>query len=517
MNDPLQQLLADGVIDQVVARLKSGKEADIWLVQHGSEVVAAKVYKDLHARNFRNNAAYKEGRQVRDSRTQRAMDRGSRFGQQAAEEAWKAKESDALHQLHAAGVRVPRPVMFYEGVLLMEAVVDAEGHAAPRLVETAVPPERAAEWYADLRQQVVRMLCCDLIHGDLSPYNVLLAWNGPTVIDFPQVVGAAHNSQAERFFERDLETIRRFFAPLDPAVAAAAGDAREIWRAYVRRELTPDFVPTGRLPPEPARHGRHERHGGRSHERDRKPHGGRHGGPQPHAGGKPAQSGAPQGGGRAAQSGPQRGAPNRPAQPTPPQTGAPNRPAQPPSPPRGEGRGGAARSTPQHHGGGRPAHSGPRGAPSRPAQPPQAGAPNRPAQPTPPQSGAPSRPALPPSPPRGEGRGGAARSTPQPHAGGRPAHPGPHRGQQGRPAQSPSPPAAESRGGAARSAPPPHVRRDARGGPRDDRRGGHPPRPPRREPPGPLVTYVTRPPLSPPQPKPPGEDDKPGRPPHGKR
>src|SRR6266536_661261 len=187
MTDPLAPLLADGVIDEVVGRLKSGKEADLWLVRHAGEIVAAKVYKERQSRGFRNNAAYKEGRLVRDTRTQRAMQRGTRFGQAAAEDAWKAKEAEALHTLHATGVRVPKPVMFYEGVLLMELVVD-------------------------LRGQMIAMLCCDLVHGDLTAYNVLLGWNGPVVIDFPQVVGAAHNNQAEGFFRRDLENLRRFFA-----------------------------------------------------------------------------------------------------------------------------------------------------------------------------------------------------------------------------------------------------------------------------------------------------------------
>lgn len=288
MAEPLALLLDDGVIDEIYARLKSGKEADIYLVRHAGEVVAAKVYKERNARNFKNNAAYKEGRRVRNTRTQRAMDKGSRFGQAAAEEAWKAKESEALHKLHAAGVRVPRPVMFYEGVLLMETILDANGRPAPRLIEADIPREKAAEWYADLRSQVVRMLTCDLVHGDLSPYNVLLAWNGPTVIDFPQVIGAAHNSQAERFFERDLDTIQRFFASLDPALAAHAGDSREIWRAFVRRELTPDFVPTGKGGGHAPAQGRRQEHREgrqeRPHER-REPHAGhRHEAtkPQPH-------------------------------------------------------------------------------------------------------------------------------------------------------------------------------------------------------------------------------------------
>jgi RIO kinase 1 len=255
MTEPLAPLLADGVIDEVVARLKSGKEADVWLVRHGDEIVAAKVYKARHARNFKNNAVYKEGRHVRSTRTQRAMDRGSRFGQKASEDAWKAKESDALHRLHAAGVRVPRPVLFFEGVLLMEVVVDGHGHPAPRLVDAHVPPDQAAAMYADIRKQAIGMLACDLIHGDLSPYNVLIGVNGPVIIDLPQVVGAAHNSQAEAFFLRDIQNIHRFFAALDPALRSAEGDGREVWRAYVRRELTADFVPAGRRP-EPERHRR---------------------------------------------------------------------------------------------------------------------------------------------------------------------------------------------------------------------------------------------------------------------
>jgi RIO kinase 1 len=250
--NPLEPLLTDGVIDEVVARLKGGKEADVWLVRHAGEILAAKVYRSRQIRSFRNDAAYREGRQVRNSRTQRAMNRGSRFGRAAAEDDWKARESDALHRLHAAGVRVPRPVMFYEGVLLMEVVVDAQGHPAPRLVDAPLAPELAADLYRDLRRQVVGMLSCDLIHGDLSPFNVLVGWNGPVLIDFPQAIDAAQNQQAEAFLLRDLQNVHRFCASLDPALRAAAGDGAEIWQAYARRELTVDFVPSGRGVPRPA-------------------------------------------------------------------------------------------------------------------------------------------------------------------------------------------------------------------------------------------------------------------------
>ena len=302
MMSPLDPLLADGVIDEVVSRLKSGKEADVWLVRHAGEVVAAKVYRARHARSFKNDAAYKEGRQVRNSRTQRAMDRGSRFGKAAAEDAWKTKEADALYRLHAAGLHVPRPVLFYEGVLLMELVLDAHGHPAPRLVDAPLGPEQAAHLYAVLRSQVVGMLACDLIHGDLSPYNVLVAERGPVVIDFPQVVGAAHNSQAETFFLRDLRNIHQFFAALDPALRASAHDGNEIWRAYLRRELTPDFVPTGRViePPRPqgARgHTHAPHHGGGGPRTGQQPPRDRAGGAHP-AASPPHRIGGPQGGAR---------------------------------------------------------------------------------------------------------------------------------------------------------------------------------------------------------------------------
>ncbi len=262
----LQMLLADGIIDEVIGQLKTGKEAEVWLVRHRGETVAAKIYKEREFRSFKNNAAYKEGRQVRNSRTQRAMNSGSRFGQKAAEAEWKAAEADVLGRLHAAGARVPKPVLFYEGVLLMEVVIDAEGRVAPRLVDAAIARAEAQAMYEVVRAQVVKMLSADLIHGDLSEFNVLLAYDGPVVIDFPQVVGAAQNSRAEHFFKRDLENVRRFFATIDPALNARRGDGDEIWRAYVRRELTPDFVPTGRPPPPPSGQGqrppgRHERRG----------------------------------------------------------------------------------------------------------------------------------------------------------------------------------------------------------------------------------------------------------------
>ncbi|WP_404370934.1 RIO1 family regulatory kinase/ATPase [Corallococcus coralloides] len=256
MNDSLETLLADGIIDAVIGQLKTGKEAEVWLVQHAGQVVAAKLYKERHERNFRNNSGYKEGREVRNSRTRRAMEKGSRFGQAAAEEAWKNAEADSLYKLHAQGVRVPTPVMFYEGILLMELVLDAEGQPAPRLVEAPPQtPEEAEALYLDLRAQVVRTLCADLIHGDLSPYNILMSGSGPTIIDFPQTVAAARNSQAEFYFRRDLDNVRQYLEGFSTRLAGRAGDTGEIWNAYVRRELTPEFVPSGAFREAPRRQG----------------------------------------------------------------------------------------------------------------------------------------------------------------------------------------------------------------------------------------------------------------------
>jgi RIO kinase 1 len=267
----LELLVSEGVLDEVLSQLKSGKEADVFLVRHGDDVIAAKVYKERKQRSFKNNADYKEGRSVRNSRTQRAIDRGSRFGRAAEEEAWKSVEADALYKLHAQGVRVPRPVLFYEGVLLMELVLDAEGRPAPRLIDARLASDVAAALYRDLRGQAVKMLCADLIHGDLSAYNVLLGAAGPTVIDMPQVVAAAANSRSEHFFTRDLENLRRFFAGLDPTLETSRGDAAEIWQAYVRRELFPEFLPSGRAPAPPQQRPAKQAGGGKPREGGQRP------------------------------------------------------------------------------------------------------------------------------------------------------------------------------------------------------------------------------------------------------
>jgi RIO kinase 1 len=246
MASGLEHLLAEGVISEVLARLQSGKEAEVYVVRFGGKVVAAKVYKDRAQRSFKNNSTYKEGRSVRNSRSQRAIDRGSKFGKSAAEDAWKEAEADALYKLHAAEVRVPTPVLYLDGVLLMELVLDGQGNAARRLIDTDLTVGEANAAYHDMIAQLVRILSCDLIHGDLSPYNVLWGADGPVIIDFPQIVSASHNSSSEQFFLRDADNILGHFARIDRSLMVRQSDPLEIWGAYRRRELTPDFRPSGR-------------------------------------------------------------------------------------------------------------------------------------------------------------------------------------------------------------------------------------------------------------------------------
>ncbi len=319
MDEKLELLLADGVIDEVLGRLKSGKEANISLVRRGEEIVAAKVYKDRSTRSFKNNAEYKEGRKVRNTRTQRAMDTGGKFGRDAAEQEWKSAEADALYKLAGSGVRAPAPVMFYEGVLLMDLVLGADGHPAPRMIDVTLDRDAALGVYADLCSQIIAMLCCDLVHGDLSPYNILAAADGPTIIDFPQVISAVHNTRAEHFFLRDFDNVVRFVAGFDPSLAVHTADGRAIWRAYVNRDLTPQFVPP---PPPPPRATRGPDRRSRPDDRGR--------GPRP--GGRPPQRSdnrPPRTDGR-----PPLGADGRPIQPPTnarPPLGADGRPIQPPT------------------------------------------------------------------------------------------------------------------------------------------------------------------------------------------
>ena len=242
----LQSLVAEGLVDEVVGQLMSGKEATVYIVRCGGEIRCAKVYKDAKQRSFRKSASYQEGRKVKNSRQARAMEKGSRYGRQMQEEAWQSAEVDALYRLAAAGVRVPQPYICHEGVLLMELVTDAEGNPAPRLNDIELTEEQALEFHARLLNQVVRMLCVGIIHGDLSEYNILVGANGPIIIDLPQAVDAAGNSNAGAMLERDVANLASYFSRFAPQLATS-DYGKEIWRLYLAGRLSPEAELTGRI------------------------------------------------------------------------------------------------------------------------------------------------------------------------------------------------------------------------------------------------------------------------------
>jgi RIO kinase 1 len=240
----LQPLIDDGVIDEVLRSLKSGKEATVYLVRAGNQVRCAKVYRDMAQRSFQKRAQYQEGRKVRGSREARAMGRSTRVGKREQESAWKNAEVDALYRLVAAGVRVPKPYGYFNDVLVMELIADAAGDPAPRLGEVDLSPELAREYHAVLIRQVVRMLSLGLIHGDLSEFNVLVAPDGPVIIDLPQAVNAAGNNGALAMLERDVNNLRATLGRFAPELLATEY-AREMWALFQQGELGPETVLTG--------------------------------------------------------------------------------------------------------------------------------------------------------------------------------------------------------------------------------------------------------------------------------
>ncbi len=242
----LQPLIDEGLIDAVVRQLLSGKEATVYVVRRGDETLCAKVYKAATQRSFRQAVDYTENRKVRNSRQARAMAKGTRFGREATEAAWQSAEVDALHRLAAAGVRVPRPHNFCDGVLLMDLVTDALGNAAPRLNDVVFTPQEAHTHYTTLIGEVVRMLCAGVVHGDLSEFNVLLAEDGPVIIDLPQAVDAAGNNHAHRMLLRDVDNLRGFFGRFDPSLLQT-DHGNEIWDLYRRGVLHPGSELTGRF------------------------------------------------------------------------------------------------------------------------------------------------------------------------------------------------------------------------------------------------------------------------------
>ncbi|MCK9395488.1 MAG: phosphotransferase [Methylobacter sp.] len=242
----IEPLVRDGLVDEVIRPLKSGKEAAVYVVLSEGEIRCAKVYKDVNKRGFHKQALYQEGRKVRNSRQARAMEKNTRFGRKQQEEVWQNAEVDALYRLAAAGVRVPQPYNFVEGVLLMELVTDEHGNAAPRLNDLELSREQALEYHGLLIKEVVRMLCAGIVHGDLSEYNILVDANGPVIIDLPQAVDAAANNNAARMLERDVDNLADYFGRFAPELLTTQY-GKEIWKLYESGDLTPQVELTGRF------------------------------------------------------------------------------------------------------------------------------------------------------------------------------------------------------------------------------------------------------------------------------
>lgn len=242
----IQPLVEEGLVDAVVRQLMSGKEATVYVVRCGDDIRCAKVYKEAAQRSFRQAASYQEGRKVRNSRQARAMEKGTRYGRKMQEEVWQNAEVDALYRLAAAGVRVPRPHICLEGVLLMDLVTDAQGEVAPRLNDVELTEALALTYHACLLRQVVLMLCAGVIHGDLSEYNILVDADGPVIIDLPQAIDAAGNSEAGPMLERDVANLASYFSRFAPQLADTQY-GKEIWALYGAGLLTPETVLTGRV------------------------------------------------------------------------------------------------------------------------------------------------------------------------------------------------------------------------------------------------------------------------------
>jgi RIO kinase 1 len=242
----IEPLVEDGLVDAVIRQLMSGKEAMVYVVRCGEEIRCAKVYKEADKRGFRQSAHYTEGRKVKNSRRARAMEKGGRYGRKAQEEVWQSAEVDALYRLAAAGVRVPQPYCFTDGVLLMELVTGDDGDVAPRLNDLELTAEESRDFHGLLIKQVVRMLCAGIVHGDLSEYNVLIGSHGPVIIDLPQAVDAAGNNHAFTILERDINNLAAYFGRFAPELLST-DYSMEIWSHYQNGKLHPEIELTGRF------------------------------------------------------------------------------------------------------------------------------------------------------------------------------------------------------------------------------------------------------------------------------
>ncbi|MBL9102667.1 MAG: phosphotransferase [Myxococcales bacterium] len=242
----LETLVEYGIVEEVLRPLMSGKEAHVYLVRSGGELRVAKIYKDAEQRSFKQRSEYTEGRTTRNTRDRRAMAKHTRHGRRQDEAAWRSAEVDAIYRLMAAGVRVPVPYHFIDGVLIMELVRDHEGQPASRLGDLVYAPEVARRIFDILLESVVKMLCAGIVHGDLSEFNVLMAADGPVIIDFPQAVDPASNASARKLLIRDVDNLLRFLGRHFHGVRPLPY-AQEMWELYQQNRLFPETILRGRV------------------------------------------------------------------------------------------------------------------------------------------------------------------------------------------------------------------------------------------------------------------------------
>ncbi len=240
----IQPLVNDGLVDEVLSQLMSGKEATVYIVRCGKDIRCAKVYKEAHKRSFKKAAQYQEGRKSRNSRRSRAMEKGSKFGRAQQEEAWQNAEVDALYVLAAANVRAPEPYGCFDGVLLMELITDDSGEVAPRLNDVTMDAEQAHEDHFVVMTYIARMLCAGIVHGDLSEFNVLVDDYGPVIIDLPQAVNASANNNAKSMLLRDVNNMTQYYAQFAPELLLS-NYGEEMWALYEKASLTPETILTG--------------------------------------------------------------------------------------------------------------------------------------------------------------------------------------------------------------------------------------------------------------------------------
>jgi RIO kinase 1 len=208
-------------IDTELGVLKTGKEADVFLLERAVEAIgdspakstlmAAKRYRTEEHRSFHRSTAYVEGRRTRNSRDGRAMAKKTAHGRSVAAGQWAYAEWEALNRLWTAGVPVPYPVQVDGTELLMEFIDDGEGGAAPRLAQVRPPEELLGQYFEQLRDGMRELARAGLAHGDLSPYNVLAQGERIVMIDLPQVVDIVGNPKGMDFLMRDCHNIATWF------------------------------------------------------------------------------------------------------------------------------------------------------------------------------------------------------------------------------------------------------------------------------------------------------------------